>query len=119
MSKNFILYGFCSLGNFDNAQKILIQNIDNIDILYDNGVFFDFAIVKNDITFLKLLLKYAKEKQYSESEIVEILSKIPENNISLEFSAENKEINAEVRIKKITIRNILDFTISMLDCMLS
>lgn len=64
MSKERIYFDLCdylSLGQFEVAQKVLDKNI--IDVTYDNGVFFDFTISKNNLDMLNSLLEYYEKTQ--------------------------------------------------------
>lgn len=58
---NSELYNYCSLNKFEKARKLLEDNFDDIDLTYENGSFFDFAIVKKNVDMLNTLLQYYKQ----------------------------------------------------------
>ena len=54
-----------SLGKFEKAKLILKENINDIDVLYKDGIFFELAISKENSDILKALLNYFEENQLS------------------------------------------------------
>ena len=94
MSKEKIhynLYNCCSLNKFDKAQRILIEHCEDIDVMYEDGAFFDFAVSKDNLDMLKLLLQYADDKKVDKNQLREILQK---NSEGWDISLEMKQILA-------------------------
>lgn len=97
MSTNKILYDLCRWDDTKRVQELL-DLFDDIDILYDNGGFFDFAISKNNVEICKALLNYFETKQFltknteyqeAKEKLVEILENVTD---SVELSPEIKEV---------------------------
>ena len=63
MSTNKNLYDFCRWNETERVVRIL-NNFKDIDVLYENGSFFDFAISKNNSEICKALLDYFENKQF-------------------------------------------------------
>ena len=54
-----------SLRKFEKVKLLLKQNINDIDVLYKDGIFFELAISKENSDILKALLNYFEENQLS------------------------------------------------------
>lgn len=94
---NKSLYNFCGWNDTKRVQELL-DLFDDIDILYENGVFFDLAISKNNVEICKFLLSYFETKQFpiknskyqeAREKLVEILENATD---SVELSPEIKEV---------------------------
>lgn len=94
---NKSLYNFCGWNDTKRAQELL-DLFDDIDILYENGVFFDLAISKGNVEICKSLLNYFENKQFptknteyqeAREKLVEILENATD---SIELSPEIKEV---------------------------
>jgi len=97
MSTNKMLYDFCRWNDTKKVQELLDFS-DDINILYDNGGFFDFAISKGNVEICKSLLNYFETKQFpiknteyqeAKEKLVEILENATD---SIELSPEIKEV---------------------------
>ena len=97
MSTNKNLYDFCRWNETERVVRIL-NNFKDIDVLYENGSFFDFAISKNNSEICKALLDYFENKQFpvknvqyqeEKSKLIEILENATD---SVELSIEMKNI---------------------------
>ncbi len=97
MSANRTLYDFCRWDDTKRVQELL-DLFDDIDILYENGAFFDFAISKENIEICKVLLDYFEIKQFpiknteykeAKNKLIEILENATD---SIELSIEMKNI---------------------------
>ncbi len=89
MSKTYYnLYTLCSLNDFNGVQEILRESND-IDITYRNGAFFSFAIIKDNVKMLKLLIDYANKCQTDKTKLTPILNDIFKDS---NLSSEMKEI---------------------------
>ena len=97
MSTNKNLYDFCRWNETERVVRIL-NNFKDIDVLYENGSFFDFAISKNNFEICKSLLDYFENKQFpvknvqyqeEKSKLIEILENASD---SVELSIEMKNI---------------------------
>ena len=44
---HYNLYSYFTLNDFEEVKQILIQHHQSIDIMYENGVFFELALVKD------------------------------------------------------------------------
>jgi hypothetical protein len=76
----------------------LLEIFDNIDILYENGIFFNFAISKGNVEICKALITYFEDKQFptksteyqeAKDKLIEILENATD---SVELSIEMKNI---------------------------
>ena len=94
---NKSLYNFCGWNDTKRVQELL-DLFDDIDILYENGVFFDLAISKGNVEICKSLLNYFETKQFpiknskyqeAREKLVEILENATD---SVELSPEIKEV---------------------------
>lgn len=63
MSTNKDLYDFCRWNETEQVKQIL-NNFNDIDVLYEEGSFFSFAISKNNTEICSALLKYFNEVQF-------------------------------------------------------
>jgi len=59
----FKLADYLSLGKFSRAITIINDNPIELDITYDKGIFFDFAIKHNNTEMLSILLNYFEQTQ--------------------------------------------------------
>jgi len=94
---NSLIRDFCSADDA-NSVKQLLDIFDNIDILYEEGIFFDLVIPKGNVEICKSLLNYFETKQFptknteyheAREKLVEILENATD---SVELSPEIKEI---------------------------
>lgn len=60
------LYDNCRWNNTDKVKNIL-ENYDNLDILYENGKFFNFAISENNQKIVGYLIKYFEDNKLNKS----------------------------------------------------
>ena len=94
---NYNLYHYCRRNFTEKAIDILEKSKD-IDILYEEGVFFRFAISKGNVEICKSLLEYFENKQFplknkDYEEVKEKLTEILENAIDeVELSPEMQEV---------------------------
>ena len=97
MSTNKNLYDFCRWNETEQVVRIL-NNFKDIDVLYENGSFFDFAISKNNFEICKSLLDFFENKQFpikdvqyqeEKNKLIEILENATD---SVELSIEMKNI---------------------------
>ena len=65
MNNNTFISDFCSL-NDAKLVKQLLNIFDDVDVLYNEGIFFDFAISKGNTDILEALLTYFENKQFPE-----------------------------------------------------
>ena len=99
MSKESTLFDYCRWNKTQKATNFLEQN-DNLDLTYDEGVCFKLAIKKDNVIILEALLKYYKKHRLSgDGESAEYrqasweLNKILDDADSLyDFSHEVKDI---------------------------
>ena len=59
----FKLADYLSLGKFSRAITIIKDNPTELDITYDKGIFFDFAIKYNNTEMLSILINYFEQTQ--------------------------------------------------------
>ena len=90
------IYSYCSLNQFERAQNLLIDSYDVIDVMYEDGAFFEFAISKNNLLMLRCLLEYYYDK----------------NNLS-NVSPEN--YNLQQRVAKHKIQQVLSSAVETFD----
>ncbi len=91
---NSFVRDFCS-ANDTSSVKQMLDIFDNIDILYDHGIFFDFAISKGNEEICNALLTYFENKQFpvknreyedAKKKLVEVLENATDNiDLSLEM----------------------------------
>jgi len=91
------LYTFFCTNNTINIKKTL-ELFSEIDVLYEEGIFFNFAISKGNVDVCKALLNYFENKQFpvksenykeAKEKLIEILENITNE---MELSSEMKEI---------------------------
>lgn len=91
------LYNFCGWNDTKKVQELL-NLFDDIDILYENGAFFDFAISKGNVEICKALITYFEDKQFpikntkyeeAKTKLIEILENATD---SVALPTEMKEI---------------------------
>ena len=96
---NSLIRDFCCADD-TNSVKQLLEIFDNIDILYENGIFFDFAISKGNVEICKALITYFEDKQFpiksteyqeAKDKLIEILENATD---SVDLSLEMKQILA-------------------------
>jgi hypothetical protein len=93
---NYNLYHYCRRDYTEKAVAILEKSND-IDVFYEDGIFFKFAISKSNVEMCKSLLEYFNNKQFpihnqDYEEAKEKLTEILEGAIDgLELSQEMKE----------------------------
>ena len=94
---NSLIRDFCCADD-TNSVKQLLEIFDNIDILYENGIFFDFAISKENVEICKALITYFEDKQFptksteyqeAKDKLIEILENATD---SVDLSPEMKQI---------------------------
>ena len=91
------LYSYCRWNDTEEVINILQQSSD-IDILYENGRLFDFALSENNYEICKSLLEYFENKQFpfknkDYEEAKEKLTEILENAIDgIDLSPEMQEV---------------------------
>ena len=96
---NYNLYHYCRRDYTEKAVAILEKSND-IDIFYEDGIFFKFAISKSNVEVCKSLLEYFNNKQFpvknqGYEEAKEKLTGILENATDgIELSKEMKEVLA-------------------------
>ena len=99
MTINKTLYNFFCWNDIKEIKAIL-NTFEDVDILYKNGVFFDFAISKGNVEICKALITYFEDKQFSikniqyqeaKNKLQEILENITDN---IDLSLEMKQILA-------------------------
>jgi hypothetical protein len=66
--KHWRLLDFCSSNWPDKVQKLLDENIGEIDVMYDHGSFFRLAIARNSVKLLDILLKYFEKTKLQEEQ---------------------------------------------------
>ena len=99
MSKNKDLYDFCNWNETKYVQSVL-SRFNNLDVLYEEGILFRFAISKGNSDICGSLLKYFDEVQFpiknkSYEEAKEKLTDILENATDgVELSQGMKEVLA-------------------------
>ena len=86
---HYNLYSYFTLNDFEEVKQILMQHHKNIDIMYENGVFFELAIVKDRPEILEILLQHTNNENIDSSKLVSILESIIEE---VDLSPEMKEI---------------------------
>lgn len=59
----FKIADYLSLGKFSKATTLIKNNPIELDITYDKGIFFDFAIKHNNTEMLRTLLNYFEQTQ--------------------------------------------------------
>lgn len=77
------IYSYCSLSQFERARKLLEDNYKNIDTMYEDGAFFDFAISKNNVEMLSSLLNnyYYKNNLKGDPQSYDLEQKLAKHNI--------------------------------------
>ena len=86
---HYNLYSYFTLNDFEEVKQILIQQYQNIDIMYENGVFFELALVKDRPEILEILLQHIKDDNIDSDKLISTLETIVEG---IELSPEMKKI---------------------------
>lgn len=89
MSRNKDLYDFCRWNETQYVKSIL-SKYNNLDVLYEDGSLFSFAISKGNVEICRALLKYFDEVQFP-----------------------NKENNYDYQLSKNKLRDIIQEAIDM------
>ena len=117
------LYTFFCTNNTSNIKTIL-EIFNEIDVLYENGIFFEFALSKgNNVDVCKALLSYFENKQFPEKnreyeeakgKLIEILENITSD---MDISSEMQKVLSpyidfedSVDIAKLSDLDEFDFT---------
>jgi len=91
------LYTFFCTDNTNNIKKVL-ECFNEIDILYENGIFLEFAISKGNVDICSALLNYFEDKQFSiksrdyeeaKDKLIEILENITSD---MQLASEMKQV---------------------------
>jgi hypothetical protein len=93
---NKSLYNFCGWNDTKRVQQLL-DTFDDIDILYENGSFFDFAISKGNVEICKALITYFENKQFptKNTEYQEAKDKLIE---ILENATDSVDLSLEMKV---------------------
>ncbi len=97
---NSTIRDFCCANNTQMVKQLL-DTFDDIDVLYKNGTFFDFAITKGNVEICKSLIEYFEQKQYPiknsnyESAKVELIEILTNATDGIKLSIEMKGILSE------------------------
>ncbi len=86
---HYNLYSYFTLNDFEEVKQILIQHHQSIDIMYENGVFFELALVKDKPEILEILLQYANDENIDSGKLVSTLETIVEE---IDLSPEMKKV---------------------------
>lgn len=86
---HYNLYSYFTLNDFEEVKQILIQHHQSIDIMYENGVFFELALVKDKPEILEILLQYANDENIDSGKLVNTLETIVEE---IDLSPEMKKV---------------------------
>ena len=86
---HYNLYSYFTLNDFEEVKQILLNHYENIDTIYENGVFFELAILKDQPDILKTLLHYTNDKNIDLTKITNILEAAIDD---IDLSPEMQEI---------------------------
>lgn len=117
------LYAFFCTNNINNIKKTL-DVFNQVDVLYENGTFFAFAISKGNVDVCKALLNYFEKKQFPEKnreyeeakgKLIEILENITSD---MDISSEMQKVlspyidfEENIDIARLSDLDELDFNI--------
>jgi hypothetical protein len=92
---NDSLYTFCCQNNTYNTE-LMLKTFKELDVLYEEGSFFNFAISKNNIEICKALLDYFENKQFpiKDAKYEEGKNKLKE---ILENATDSIELSSEMK----------------------
>jgi len=96
--KNIILSEYISWDDNNKVRDMLDRHID-IDLIYDDGIFFKLAVKHNNVQIVEVLLKYLDSTTLQDLEIDNIEYKVVKNKISVILQdAENSfEVSEEMQ----------------------
>ncbi len=69
------LYAHLRLNEVAEANLLLTDSFDSVDVLHEDGLFFDFCVLNNNVESLKILLEIAADNQADIGKIKDILTR--------------------------------------------